>query len=218
MAALELILTTLLHSVTQYGWVATIGNTITETFVSDVFSWQAERHYLETLISDELRWQSEKLSITAKALYAYKPGTPGAEVLLDKNQLMLIVKQLSTIASSSELGNKEYSAREVLTITKAVIRVPANCSGLVEEGIEEVLDALMEQGDELTNAYIATITWQIAAALSGSVDVEEELVERGSSKNAMGRFHELCIGIPFTLPHASCNLQPLEMPVLKDLT
>jgi len=82
------------------------------------------------------------------------PDTSGVEVLLDRDQLCLIVRQLSIAGTASESTNKEYSAVEFLTITKAVTRVSENCTGLLEQGMEETLDALMEQGDKTVNQLL----------------------------------------------------------------
>jgi len=158
-AALELVMTTVLHSVSFYGWHATIGDI-----------------NIGTLLLVAVHSQSEKLSITSKALLAYMPGTSGVEVLLDRDQLCLIVRQLSIAGTTSESTNKEYSAVEILTITKAVTRVSENCTGLLEQGLKETLDVLMEQGDKTVNAVAVEITWRIAAA-SGGPDVEEELMK-----------------------------------------
>ena len=167
-AALELVMTTVLHSVSYYGWQATIGDV-----------------KIETLLLVAVHSHSEKLYITSKALLAYMPGTSGVEVLLDSDQLCLIVRQLSIAPATSESTTKEYSVREILTIIKAVTRVSDNCTGLLEQGLEETLDALMEQADETANAVAAEITWRIAAA-SGGPDVEEELIESCSPESIVG--------------------------------
>ena len=166
--ALELVMTTVLHSVSYYGWHATIGNTD-----------------IETLLLGAVHSQSEKLSITSKALLAYLPGTSGVEALLDRDQLCLIVKQLSIAAATSESTTKEYSVREILTITKAVIRVSDNCTGLLEQGLEETLGTLTEEVDETANAVAAEIIWRIAAA-SGGAGVKEELMEGNMTERTLG--------------------------------
>ena len=173
--ALELVMTTVLHSVSYYGWHATIGNTD-----------------IETLLLGAVHSQSEKLSITSKALLAYLPGTFGVEVLLDREQLSLIVRQLSIASATSESTAKEYSVREILTIIKAVIRVPDNCTGLLEQGLEETLDALMEQANETANAVAAEITWRIAAA-SGGADAEDELMEGSMTERTLGELSIIII-------------------------
>ena len=173
--ALELVMTTVLHSVSYYGWHATIGDTD-----------------IETLLLVAVHSHSEKLSITSKALLAYLPGTSGVDVLLDRDQLCLIVKQLSIAAATSESTNKEYSVREILTIIKAVIRVPDNCTGLLEQGLEETLDALMEQANETANAVAAEITWRIAAA-SGGADAEDELMEGSMTERTLGELSIIII-------------------------
>ena len=173
--ALELVMTTVLHSVSYYGWHATIGNTD-----------------IETLLLGAVHSQSEKLSITSKALLAYLPGTFGVEVLLDREQLSLIVRQLSIASATSESTAKEYSVREILTIIKAVIRIPDNCTGLLEQGLEETLDALMEQANETANAVAAEITWRIAAA-SGGADAEDELMEGSMTERTLGELSIIII-------------------------
>ena len=119
--------------------------------------------------------ETEKLSLITKALFAYKPGTPGPELLLNQNQLSLIVKQLSYI--SSDLRTGQYSPKEILIITKSVTRVGANCSGLVDEGIEEVLCCLLETSDETTKIYLADISNQIVVTLADdpAVLIDEEV-------------------------------------------
>ena len=173
--ALELVMTTVLYSVYYYGWHATIGNTD-----------------IETLLLVAVHSQSKKLSITSKALLAYLPGASGVEALLDRDQLCLIVKQLSIAAATSESTTKEYSVREILTITKAVIRVSDNCTGLLEQGLEETLDALMEQANETANAVAAEITWRIAAA-SGGADAEDELMEGSMTERTLGELSIIII-------------------------
>ena len=163
-AALELVMTTVLHSVSYYGWHATIGDI-----------------NIETVLLVAVHSRSEKLSITSKALLAYMPGTFGVEVLLDRDQLCLIVRQLSIAAAT-----KEYSVREILTITKALTRVPYNRTGLLEQGLEETLDDLMEKDDETVNAVATQIAWTIAAA-SGDAGVEEELIESSSTESNLGK-------------------------------
>ena len=128
----------------------------------------------------------EKLSIVSKALLALMPGTLGVEVLLNREQLNLIVKQFSTVVASTKCTSNEYSVQELLAIMKAITRVQDNCTGLLEEGVEEVLGALMERDDETTNAIAAELACRIA---SGGVNMEEEVMERGSSENSFG---ELC--------------------------
>ena len=164
-----LILTTVLHCVSNYGWHATVGDVD-----------------LETILMTTVHSHMEKLSIVSKALLALMPGTLCVEVLLNREQLSLIVKQFSTVFASTKCTSNEYSLRELLAIIKAITRVQDNCTGLLEEGMEEVLGALMEQDDETTNAIAAEITCRIA---SGGVNMEEEVMERGSSKSSLG---ELC--------------------------
>ena len=60
---------------------------------------------------------SEKLSVTSKALLAFMPGTLGVEVPLSREQLSLIVKQLSTATTSTNsTSSNEYSVQELLLI------------------------------------------------------------------------------------------------------
>ena len=82
----------------------------------------------------------------------------------------------------------QYSAREILLITKAVTRIPANCSGLIEERIEEVLGHLTEKNDEEVNKIVANITRQIAAASSESADMNESGREV-DTKSEVGKFN-----------------------------
>ena len=165
-----LILTAVLHCVSHNGWHAAIGDID-----------------LEPLLMTTVHSNLEKLAIISKALLAFMPGTLGAEVLLNREQLSLIVKQLSTVATSTKCpSNVEYSVRELSLIIKAITRVQDNCTGLLEEGVEEVLGALMEQDDETTNAIATEITCRIA---SGGVTTDEEAMERSSSERSFG---ELC--------------------------
>ena len=129
---------------------------------------------------------SEKLSIISKALLVFMPGMSGVEVLLNREQLSLIVKQLSTLFTTGSSASSDYSIQELLAIMKAITRVQDNCTGLLEEGVEEVLGALMEQDDETTNAIATVITSRIAG---GGVTTDEESMERSSSERSFG---ELC--------------------------
>ena len=160
-----LILTAVLQCVSQYGWYAAIGD-------FDL------NHLLMTLFYSRM----EKLSIISKALLAFMPSTLGVEVLLDKEQLSHIVKQLSITIAMPSTSN-EYSIRELMVVVKAITRIRDNCTGLLEEGVEEVLKCLMEQDDEIANAIAAEITCRIA---SGGVNMEEE---GGPSESSFG---ELC--------------------------
>ena len=167
-----LILTTVLHCVSHYGWHAAIGDID-----------------LEPLLMTTVHSHSEKLSITSKALLAFMPGTLGVEVTLSREQLSLIVKQLSTATTSTNsTSSNEYSVRELLLIIKAITRVQDNCIGLLEEGVEEVLGALMEQDDEIANAIAAEITCWIANASTEAFNMEEEVREGFGESN----FGELC--------------------------
>ena len=128
-----LILTAVLHCVSLNGWHAAVGDID-----------------LELLLMTTVHSNLEKLAIISKALLAFMPGTLGAEVLLNREQLSLIVKQLPTVATSTKCtSNVEYSVRELSLIIKAITRVEDNCTGLLQEGVEEVLGALMEQDDEV---------------------------------------------------------------------
>ena len=164
-----LILTTVLHCVSNYGWDAAVGDID-----------------LETLLMTTVHSRMEKLSIISKALLVFMPGMSGVEVLLNREQLSLIVKQLSTLFTTGSSANSDYSIQELLAIMKATTRVQDNCTGLLEEGVEEVLGALMEQDDETTNAIATEITCRIA---SGGVTTDEEAMERSSSERSFG---ELC--------------------------
>ena len=167
--AIVLILTAVLHCVSHYGWHAAVGDID-----------------LEPLLMNMVHSHLEKLSIISKALLGFMSGSPGVEVLLDREQIRLIVKQLSTVGTTTSSTSNEYSVRELLLIIKAITRVQDNCTGLLEEGVEKVLDALMEQGDETTNAIAAEITCRVA---SGGVNTDEEAMERSSSERS---FSELC--------------------------
>lgn len=162
-----LILTAVLQCVSQYGWHAAIGDIDLEPL-------------LMTLIYSRMA----KLSIVSKALLAFMPGSLGVEVLLDKKQLSHIVKQLS-ITTAIQSTSNEYSLRELMVIFRAITRVHVNCTGLLEEGVEEVLGALMEQDDEIANAIAAEITCRIASG-----DTEEEAMESSSNESSFG---ELCV-------------------------
>ena len=164
-----LILTAVLHCVSQYGWHAAIGGID-----------------LESLLMTTVHSHMEKLSIISKALLGFMPGTFGVEVLLNREQLSLIVKQLSTVGTSAEsTSSLEYSVRELSLITKAITRVQDNCTGLLEEGVEEVLGVLMELDDEAVNAIAAELSCGIATAGSGGVSMEEAM-EAHSGETSFG--------------------------------
>ena len=165
-----LILTAVLHCVSQYGWHAAIGDID-----------------LEPLLMTTVHSHMEKLSIISKALLGFMPGTFGVEVLLNREQLSLIVKQLSTVGTSAgSTSSVEYSIRELSLITKTITRVQDNCTGLLEEGVEEVLGVLMEQDDEVLNAIAAELSCGIATAGSGGVSMEEEVMEGHSGETSFG--------------------------------
>ena len=164
-----LILTAVLHCVSNYGWPAAVGDI-----------------ELEPLLMTTIRSHMGKLSIIAKALLAFIPGTSCAEVLLNKEQLSVIVKELSAVFATASSTSSEYSVQELLAIIKAITRVQDNCTGLLEEGVEEVLGALMEQDDETADAIAAEITCRVA---SGGVTTDKEAMQRGSSESS---FSELC--------------------------
>ena len=140
---MELIAATLLQSITHYGWQTGLNDAISNIFTSTYSL-------------------SGKLSLLSKALYAYKPGIPGIEGLLNEEEISVLVKQLKDISLSMPKIDLHYSAREILLITQGVTRIPANCSGLIEKGIEEVLQCLMDKNNEKANKIIASISWQIA--------------------------------------------------------
>ena len=168
-----LILTAVLHCVSHNGWHAAVGDID-----------------LELLLMTTVHSNLEKLAIISKALLAFMPGTLGAEVLLNREQLSLIVKQLPTVSTSTKCtSNVEYSVQELSLIIKAITRVQDNCTGLLEEGVEEVLGVLMEQDDEVANAFAAEVSCGIATAGSGGVNMEEVVMERNSSDGNVG---ELC--------------------------
>ena len=167
-----LILTAVLHCVSHYGWHAATGDID-----------------LEPLLMNMVHSHLEKLSIISKAILAFVPGSPGVEVLLNREQNKLIVKQLSTVGTTTSSTSNEYSVRELTLITKAITRVQDNCTGLLEEGVEEVLHALMERDDEIANAIAAEVTTGIVTAGSGSVYIQKEVMERGSSESDVGELY-----------------------------
>lgn len=167
-AAMVLTLTAVLQCVSHYGWCTATGDIDLKPFVM-------------TIVHSPM----EKLSIISKALLAFMPGSPGVEVLLDREQLSHIVKQLSTVFTTTSSTSNEYSIRELSLIIKAITRVGDNCTGLLEEGVEEVLGALMEQDNEIASAIAAEVTYRIA---TGDVNMEEEAVQRGSSESTYGKY------------------------------
>ena len=164
--AMVLVLTAVLQCVSHYGW---------HTAVGDID--------LETLLMTTVHSHKEKLSIISKALLAFMPGTSCVEVLLNREQLSLIVKQLSTVITTMPSTSSEYRVVELLLIIKAIIRVQDNCTGLLDEGVEEVLGALMELDDEVVNAIAGEVTWRI---VSGDVDIREEVIESNSNESSFG--------------------------------
>lgn len=173
MAMLEVVASVLLQSVTHYGWHDAIGHLISKTFTMEC--------------------ASEKLLLLSKGLCAYKPHVSGIEILLNEQQLSFIVKQLRKVCSSGQECESEYmqnSVGDILLLTKAVTKIPANCNGLVEEGVEEVLGYLMEQSDGKMNSIVASITWQIATAVSACADMNEATKDNKdlSSAVTVGRF------------------------------
>ena len=163
-----LVLTAVLHCVSNYGWPAAVGDID-----------------LEPLLMTTIRSHMGKLSIIAKALLAFIPGTSCVEVLLNKEQLSVIVRELSAVFATTSSTSSEYSVQELLAIIKAITRVQDNCTGLLE-GVEKVLGALMEQDDETANAIAAQITCRVA---SGGVTTEEEAMERGSSESSFSELY-----------------------------
>lgn len=163
MSALELVTSSLLHSVSHYGWHAPLNGVINNLCMSAY---------------------SGKLALLNKALYAYKPDIPGIEGLLNEEELSMIVRCLKDISSS--LPEMELcfmiNAREILLITRGVTRIPANCSGLTEKGIEELLQCLMDKNDEKISTAAAIIMWQIATA-------DDESAEVDSTVTALGKYH-----------------------------
>ena len=121
----------------------------------------------------------------SKALCAYKPDISGIEGVLMEDELCVIVKHLRDISESSSKSEDHsyYSAREILLITKGITRIPANCTGLVEKGIEEVLICLMDKNDEKIRKIVGSISWQIATvtAYSGSTAMDSALTAIGKS-------------------------------------
>ena len=173
MAMLEVMASVLLRSVTHYGWHDAVGHLISKTFT--------------------MKCPSEKFLFLSKALCAYKPHVAGIEILLSEQQLSFIVKQLKKVCSPDQGRESEYtehSVVDILLLTKAVTKIPANCNGLVEEGVEEVLGYLMERSDGKMNSIVASIAWQIATAVSASANMNEATKddEDLSSAATVGRF------------------------------
>lgn len=139
--ALELVSVILLQTIIHYGWF-----TVPSVIMCNTFS---SRH------------QSGKFPLLSIAMNACRPEVPYFEVLLDDIQLSTIIEHLKMICSpESEIhvkGLQLYSAREILLITKAVTRIPANSSALTEYGLEELLDRLMKSSDENTKIMVASI-------------------------------------------------------------
>ena len=98
-----------------------------------------------------------------------------------EDELSLIVKHLRDISESSSKPKDDsyYSAREILLITKGITRIPANCTGLAEKGIKEVLLYLMDKNDEKIRKIVGRISWQIAT--SGSTEVDLAITDVGKS-------------------------------------
>ena len=102
--------------------------------------------------------QSGKFPLLSKAMNACRPDVPYTEVLLDDIQLSTIIEHLKMICEIPDvIEDLPYSAREVLLITKAVTRIPANFSALTEYGLEELLNCLMKKSDKKTIKMIASI-------------------------------------------------------------
>lgn len=175
MAMLEIVTGVLLQSVTHHGWHDAVGQLISESF--------------------QIKCPSEKLLLLNKALCAYKPEVSGMEILLSEQQLSFIVKQLRKFCSPGKGRESEYtqySMGEILLLTKAVTKIPANCNGLVEEGVEEVLGYLMEKSDGKMDSIVVSITWQIATGVSASADMNEATKdeENLSTATTVGKFVE----------------------------
>ena len=168
--AMTLILITVLHCVSHYGWHSAIGDMD-----------------LMPLLMTTVHFRSEKLSMTSKALLAFMPGTPAVEVLLSREQLGLIVNLLSKVPTTAQsTSSMEYSAQELLLIIKAITRVKDNCTGLLEQGAEEVLEGLMEYNDEIAGAIAAEIICSIASTGTETVTMKEEVMEGCSSESSFG--------------------------------
>ena len=135
--------------------------------------------------------QSGKFPLLSKAINACRPDVPYFEVLLDDIQLSTIIEHLKVICSfKSEVHVKDllYSAREILLITKAVTRIPANSSALTEYGLEELLDCLMKSSDANTKKMIASILSEIPT-LNRYVESEVVSIE---TLTDIGRCTETC--------------------------
>ena len=177
MGAFELIAVSLLHSVAHCGWHPSLNEAISNTFMSTC-SW------------------SEKLSLLSKALNAYKPDMSGMEAILSGGQLFDLVKKLKDVSLSvPETNHLQHSAREILLITQGVTRVPANCSGLMEEGIEDALQCLMDKNDEQMNGIVAGISWQIATASQCEIadNMNHARTEMDFAVTAVGEYMLECL-------------------------
>ena len=163
--ALEIILMALLHSVMEFGWDAIIDATV-EQFLSEVFVNFVKKESLSLpLMLYQPRQESDRISLTVKSLFSCKPGLCTLEALLDNEEILLIIQLL---ALSSDTENAEFSLREILVITRAVTRIPANCIGLVMEGALKILDALLAESDDEFKAYVTAVNGQLLAAVTDS--------------------------------------------------
>ena len=157
-------------------------STFAEIFLSQLLSCNMQQGDVDPFDIPGLSWKSEMLYLTTKAIYAYKPGIPGIEALLSTDALSLIVKLLRKTIDSRQ---SSYSKREILMVVKAVTRVSANCTGLIDEGLENVLCILSESTDNQTKTFIESISRQINAVLRGedlSDSIEQEIKDKPVGK------------------------------------
>ena len=170
--AAVLILTAVVHCVSHYGW---------DTAVGDID--------LEPFLMTMVHYPMEKLSIISKALLAFIPDISCVEVILSREQLSLLVNQLSIVGTNTRCTSSVmYSIHELLLIIKAITRVQDNSTGLLEEGVEKVLVTLMEQDDEIASAVAAEITCRIATVDTSGINMGEEEMERSSCDGNVGEF------------------------------
>ena len=76
-------------------------------------------------------------------------------------------------------------------VVKAVTRVPANCTGLIDEGLENVLCILSELTNKQTKAFIESNSCQINTVLRGenlSDSIEQEIKDKPIGKLIIDTF------------------------------
>ena len=76
-------------------------------------------------------------------------------------------------------------------VVKTVTRVPVNCTGLIDEGLDNVLCILSEPTDKQTKAFIESNSCQINAVLRGedlSDSIEQEIKDKPVGKLIIDTF------------------------------